>query len=464
MLLRIIQKEIVSHVLSLRFAVTFVLFMVLVFASVYVSVNSFDQQTKGHDLRVRDVRKRLTEVLEGEDSPGASAHRLFWWEGKTDIVPMAPLAWVGQGVQSAMPLAVVTKADRSSTRINRGTTTGAPPAVFRIPDFVYIVSVVLSLLAILFLFDGICGEKESGTLRLILTNAVPRHAILLGKWIGGYLVLIVPFLLATAGAFTYAWARGALPGQYVGRLVFLVFVACLYIAVFFNLSLFVSTTTARSSTSLLVCLLIWVVLVLAIPNMAPVTAKILAPTPSIDRINAEKHAIQRETDLKIGRLTLTTGEIDYGQKIQVEEANLRKQAERLKRRWDQYYDKRRRRQADVAATLGRLSPSTAWTYASVALTNTGIGAYERFNSSRQKLAEDYHDTHERIQKEHRSKTGGRETEWPRLTADQLPRLKVQIPDSAAAVDKALVDVMLLIIANVIFFMLAFVFFLRYDAR
>jgi hypothetical protein len=118
----------------------------------------------------------------------------------------------------------------------------------------------------------------------------------------------------------------------------------------------------------------------------------------------------------------------------------------------------------VAATLGRLSPSTAWTYASVALTNTGIGAYERFNSSRRKLAEDYHDTHDRIRKEHRSKTGGREAEWPRLTADQLPYLKVQMPDSAAAIDKALVDVLLLLIANVIFFMLAFVFFLRYDAR
>ena len=108
MLLRIIQKEIVAHVLSLRFAVTFVLFMVLVFASVYVSVNSYLQQSRDHDLRVRDVRKKLDKVLADGDT-----HRFFWWEGKTDVVPIPPLVWVGQGVQSAMPLAVVTKADRS---------------------------------------------------------------------------------------------------------------------------------------------------------------------------------------------------------------------------------------------------------------------------------------------------------------------------------------------------------------
>ena len=41
-----------------------------------------------------------------------------------------------------------------------------------------------------------CGEKESGLLRLVLSNAAPRHQVLLSKWFGGYVTLIMPFLLA----------------------------------------------------------------------------------------------------------------------------------------------------------------------------------------------------------------------------------------------------------------------------
>ncbi|GAG36479.1 unnamed protein product, partial [marine sediment metagenome] len=46
MLFRVIRKEIVAHILSLRFAVTFMLFIVLVFASIYVAVNEYKRQSE----------------------------------------------------------------------------------------------------------------------------------------------------------------------------------------------------------------------------------------------------------------------------------------------------------------------------------------------------------------------------------------------------------------------------------
>ena len=42
------------------------------------------------------------------------------------------------------------------------------------------------LLAIVFGYDAICGEKERGTLRLMLSCSVPRDTVLLAKWIGGF--------------------------------------------------------------------------------------------------------------------------------------------------------------------------------------------------------------------------------------------------------------------------------------
>lgn len=250
MFLLLVRKEILSHILSLRFAVTFVLFMVLVFASIYVAVNEHTRLVERETAIARDAEKRLKEIMQMDDLEDR-ANSIFWWDGKTDAVPISPLSWLGQGVQASYPAAVVTKADGSTRNVEAGGRSHSMIGGFRIPDFVYVVNVVLSLLAVLFMFDAVCGEKESGTLRLVLSNAVPRHTVLLSKWIGGYIVLLVPFLVTVAGGLVYASARGVIVPGVMGRIVFLVFIAALYIAVFFNLSLFVSTTTRNSATSLL---------------------------------------------------------------------------------------------------------------------------------------------------------------------------------------------------------------------
>jgi ABC-type transport system involved in multi-copper enzyme maturation permease subunit len=151
-----------------------------------------------------------------------------------------------------------------------------------------VVSAILSLLAILFMFDSICGEKESGTLRLVLSNAVPRYLVLLSKCVAGYVVLMVPFLIAVAGGLGYAWVRGVFEpdAANLGRVGAMIMVAALYIAVFFNISLFVSTTTFRPTTSLLVCLLVWVACIMVVPNLGPVTARIIKPAPSHKSVEA----------------------------------------------------------------------------------------------------------------------------------------------------------------------------------
>ena len=50
-------------------------------------------------------------------------------------------------------------------------------------DLVFFVGVIMSLLAVVFGYDAVAGEKERGTLRLMLTYPVPRDTVLLGKWV-----------------------------------------------------------------------------------------------------------------------------------------------------------------------------------------------------------------------------------------------------------------------------------------
>jgi ABC-type transport system involved in multi-copper enzyme maturation permease subunit len=67
----------------------------------------------------------------------------------------------------------------------------------------------------MFVFDAICGEKERGTLKVLLSNSVPRDLVLLGKWIGGYISLAIPFLIALLGGIAYVYITGAL--QFKGK-------------------------------------------------------------------------------------------------------------------------------------------------------------------------------------------------------------------------------------------------------
>ncbi len=462
MFLTLLRKEILGHILSLRFGVTFALFLVLVFASMYVAVNKHRNDVDSYADRVRANEEALEQVL-AEDRSWDRYRRLFYDEGKNDAVRGSPYAWLGEGLQGALPATVNTKGYGRTENFEAALVRSPLLELLRTLDFVYVVNVMLSLLAILFMFDAVCGEKEDGTLRLMLSNAVPRHDVLLGKWIGGYLVLQLPFLVAVGGGLLYAYTQGVFQPdrESLLRVGLLMGVAALYIAAFFNLSLFVSATTQRASTSLLVCLFLWVVFVLVVPNLAPVTAKILEPTPTPQSIQAEKEAVDNEIELKKDRVTQISGDLQYGEAVEEEMEELDREGAQRKRKWDQYYLQRRAKQTDLAATLGRLTPSACWVYAATSITNTGLESYEAFEKARRQLAEAFDQKREEIGRLMRRSRG---SEWPDVTAQNLPSFHMRYPTLQGSLQHALNDILILVIVNVLFFMLAFVFFLRYDVR
>lgn len=67
---------------------------------------------------------------------------------------------------------------------------------FSSPDVLFIVKVLLSLVAVLFAFNSISGEKEAGTLALMLSNPISKPSVFVGKWLGGIMSLLTPLMLA----------------------------------------------------------------------------------------------------------------------------------------------------------------------------------------------------------------------------------------------------------------------------
>jgi len=107
MLARIIRKEILSHILTLRFGVTFVLFIVLVFASIFVSVREHERSKSEYNAQMRVSRQKMEEISR-EEQPMDRIRRAFR-EGRIDPLPVSDLSWLSQGLQAGFPLAFKTR-------------------------------------------------------------------------------------------------------------------------------------------------------------------------------------------------------------------------------------------------------------------------------------------------------------------------------------------------------------------
>ncbi len=136
-------------------------------------------------------------------------------------------------------------------------------------DWGFIIGSVLSLIALLFTFDSISSEREQGTLRLMLANSIPRHTMLIGKFLGAFISINIPFILAVlANLLVISSSRFVnFDAEAWGRLGIIFVIAFLYTSLFLVLGLLVSARAQQSAVSLIILLLTWVCLVVFIPKI-----------------------------------------------------------------------------------------------------------------------------------------------------------------------------------------------------
>jgi len=116
------------------------------------------------------------------------------------------------------------------------------------------------MIGILAAMDAVVGEKEKGTLELVLSKPLPRHSLLLGKFMA-YVLMIVPLLVAELIA-AYFWAqvsgisqyRWQLPmppfGQWMTLVAILTCVSLLFLAITILISMFAPTTATTALCAL----------------------------------------------------------------------------------------------------------------------------------------------------------------------------------------------------------------------
>ena len=384
----IIRKEIQDNLLNARFIAASVVSVLLILTSVIVLTRSYEERLQEH----RTAAARQDEFI---DRFG-HLNRIQWMSDQG----RAPSQF------QALVLGINTEGREENFSSN------PVPALLPQIDFVTIVTIIMSLMAILFSYNTLCGEREAGLLRLMLATGGSRSGLVFGKFIGGNLSLLVPFTVGVIAGLLFLVTS---PGVIVTRTDIYVFLllllaAWLLISSFYALGLLVSSRAHTSGQAVLSSLSAWTMFVLLIPNISPFLAARIYPTPSVAKTEKDIRWITSDERDEIvrqrGRELLQGEYADIAGIVQLtpnerqaaidRDPRLRDRYTMYVRAWDEMLGRvnaeqkakgdkidnvekqRAKNQEQFAIVFASLSPISSFIFAATDLTETGIQGEDRW--------------------------------------------------------------------------------------
>jgi ABC-type transport system involved in multi-copper enzyme maturation permease subunit len=478
----LVQKELQAIMLSPKFAVTFLVSTCLMLLSVYIGIQEYRSLTDQYNTAVGLAQQEIEEA-----SSWASVYDRAYRQPD-------PMQIFASGLN--YDIGRWSRIDTDETVRLRNSAYSDDPlfAVFRFVDFAFIMLVVMSLLAILFTYDAINGEREEGALRLVFSNAVPRARYIIAKCTGIWLGLVIPICLSIAlGVLLVMLYAIPMTASHWGRLTALIAVSLLFFTFFIVLGILISTLTRRPSVSFLVALVVWVAMVFIIPRAGVMAAGVIIDVPRVAEIDGQRDAFakskwqvynqdraaSRADDEQAEGSCAVQNEEALWARLEEEHARRRvieQEIEAHELRLMEDLQRRKEAQERLGFALTRVSPASAYQLAAMALAGSDITLKSRYEDAMRNYRTTFVDYV-------KQKTGdgplgavaislssdgsmsiatSRDNEL--LDISDRPRFVPPELTLAAAMDDLIIDVGVLLLATIIAYAAAFVAFLRYDVR
>ena len=419
----IIRKEILSNLLSYKFSIITILSTILILVSILVMYGDYLLAMDNHDILRRNSGK------------------------ESGVIRPTPLGIFAKGLDEnlcrpwdleAVGVEISNEKQKSLNNLFK---------LFTPPDLLYVIKVILSLCAMLFAFDMVCGEKEAGTLRQSLSYCLKRPILIIGKWIGGFISFILPFFIAVilGTIFVTLSPMVDMNAQNWTRLGLFILSSVIYLAIFFSLGLLISCLTHRSSTSLVISLFVWTILVFLIPNLGNILARQVVRIPTAQQLELERKRITNRMYFEMKRIPKNKVDSEERQK----ELALRtiKEGDQL----DEDYRNSINKLVKVSWGITGLSPAPAFTLLATDIMGTGVSEERRLK----KEAQDYKDMV--VQMFFIDGTLTEDSEPPKFHYQRSSVKEI-------LAGGGLSNCVILILLNVLFFSGAYVAFLKYDVR
>lgn len=487
MLWHIIKRELYDHLISLRFALTIGLTILLMVLNAIFFVSSDYQQ------RLDEYYKNITLVIDAVRANSKHLNDLAA-NGPIGLYKRpSPLSFCANDQDDTLPMRIhagYRGAQDTGDEKERSYSWNYPWQLQYVQDiyqknsmlqrlvsldWAFIIGVVMSFVAFLFTFDAISGEREHGMLALTLSNPVPRGILLLGKFLAAFITIAVPMLIGMMLSILIVMLSGivSFSADDLARLCLMGIISLIYITLFIGLGLAVSSHAERSSTSLLALITIWVIMVVIVPNTLGSRISALRKTPSQYEVKQRKNAAIEALNDSSG---ISNRKIfKYGSPTQ---PNPDRKAIELwgkyittkldiESRFDDEYLDAQFAQVQFARQILRVSPTTIYNYVMESLAGTGFARHRLFVDSARRYRGQFI---EFIKATDRTDPESFHVYYLKEGLSSKPVNFLNVPNFVepagvgVAIRNALMDLSLLIMLSVLLFLASYIAFLRCDTR
>lgn len=257
---KIVIHETLLNLISFRFHVIVMLFVIIFFGGLFVNIDNYQTRLSEYN-----------EIMAMDDS-----FRI--------AIPPNPLVAFAYGVDQYSSVAVV------MDDIGRGkiqvkalgqNNVFVRLSAFESLDFNFAIRVLLSLGAILITFASVSGERFVGTLKLVSVSSVLKKHIILAKLIASFICMALPLLVCTIISCVILTINNMLiTSADVARISLFLLFSLIYILFFLLVGLVISIATRRPQESLVIGVLFWLLFVFVLPALTSQASKLFADLPS----------------------------------------------------------------------------------------------------------------------------------------------------------------------------------------
>ncbi len=439
MLRTIIKREILEYLKSAKFLIGLLIAIILAAA--------------GTTLNLQDYAVRHQDVLDARKDLEANDFEMKIFREPQVLGVLARGKDRDMGAQ--LKMSIMEAPTRLTGFMETGRRGGTSPSEFPAVDFAFLVRIILSLLVIFMAYNAVSEEKANGTLKLAMSNSLPRDKLLLGKLIAGLSVVLGSLVAAglIAGLLLIVHPSVSLSGGDLVRMAWMLAASALYLSAFFALGLFISVKTSRPALSLMILLQVWVFLVVIYPNLSVTAAEHLYKLPSEEAINGQKAAAAQkfEPDIQKATEAFSKGTATTETRHMSDKAWSGQEAENYK--IEAEFGHRQTSQMKLAEALSALSPAALYDQVMNRLARTDVRENERFMEAAYRLWEKF--VERRLL---------RYTDREAFKKYSLPDFSYRPDSPAEAVASVWPQGLVLFLFNLILFALAYTGFLKKDLR
>ncbi|MFA8344290.1 MAG: ABC transporter permease [Rhodothermaceae bacterium] len=388
----LVQKELKLIIQSPKFLLTFLICFVLVILSVFIGINEYKAAQKQYET-VRELDKQDIENARSWMSVSVKPGR-----------KPSPLQIFTSGTNFDVGRYAFVSEYRDAGLEHSFYSDDPVFAVFRNFDFSFIVTIVFSLLAILYTYNSINGEREEGTLKLLFANSIPKAQYILAKITGIWLGLIIPvILIILISLLLIILNKVPVSGQEWILIISHLVLSILYFTFFIILGVLFSARTKKSSISFLLLLVFWISFVFVVPRVGVMIASQYTQVPSLSEIESKKASSENSTwetyftkniEMQQKQMEATSGMSEAEREAFIDEkqyewtkqedalrAEQKKKIAEYTEKLNNDYNNKKEVLEKKALLFSRFSPASSYNLAVMNICGTDVGMKKRYETA-----------------------------------------------------------------------------------